>query len=94
MEQEQPNKPEQEVCEPVSKSVVQDRKIGKAGAWAVAAIATAFLSFQCWSAEKRGEDVEPMLYLSCFGVITTALGVNIKPEELTELVKGKFLAGK
>ncbi|MBL1176896.1 hypothetical protein [Pantanalinema sp. GBBB05] len=59
---------------------------GKWGAYAFAFVVSAFLGFQCVSAERKGVDVPMLVWMPALVLIGGALGVQIDAASL-----GKFL---
>lgn len=57
-------------------------KQGKAISYAFALICSIFLAYQCYSSERRNEQISVTTWMPCLLLIGAALGVNINPSDL------------
>ena len=64
----------------------QAQKATKWAAYAFAAFCAFFVSWQQLSAEKRGEQLSPIVFMPLLVLAGTAIGVNIDPSEIASLL--------
>lgn len=64
-----------------------ERERGKWGAYAFALVLSLFLGYQCVSAERRGAEVSPVVWMPTLLLIGAALGVEVDPEFIGKFFK-------
>jgi hypothetical protein len=60
---------------------------GKLAAYVFALICAGFLAFQCLSADRRDEEVSPMVWMPLLLLTGMGLGVQIDPSDLLKWMK-------
>jgi len=69
--------------DPTKTAVIADR--GRIRAYVFALIVSVFLGYQCHTADRRGESVDPIVWMPCLLLIGTAVGVSIPSELLGQI---------
>lgn len=56
--------------------------------WVLTIAATLFLGFYCWSSDRRGQELNPSVFIPTFVFIGLGVGVNIEPSEIANFISG------